>query len=112
MAHCPMVARDQIALLVSSKLARRSLRWRYQSRGHRTLNNVPLDQPGRCGSKQASTSCQYRATIMIATTMNAAISERTRSSVIDPGFAAVLGGGMAYVGGCSSPANQPTAQDF
>jgi hypothetical protein len=55
---------------------------------------------------------QYRATMMIATTMNAATSERTRSSVFDLGFGAASGGGMAYVGGCSSPANQPTASDF
>jgi hypothetical protein len=31
---------------------------------------------------------------MIATTMNAAISERTRSSVFDPGLAAVPDGGI------------------
>jgi hypothetical protein len=49
---------------------------------------------------------------MIATTMNAATSERTRSSVFDPGFAAMSGGGMVYVGGCGSSANQPTAPDF
>ena len=55
---------------------------------------------------------QYRATMMIATTMNAAISERARSSAFDLGFVAVSGGGMAYVGGCSSPTNQPTASDF
>jgi hypothetical protein len=55
---------------------------------------------------------QYRATMMIATTMNAATSERTRSSVFDLGFGAASGGGIAYVGGCSSPANQPTASDF
>jgi hypothetical protein len=55
---------------------------------------------------------QYRATIMIATTINAAVTERSRSSVFDLGFAAMSGGGMAYVGGCSSPANQPTARDF
>jgi hypothetical protein len=55
---------------------------------------------------------QYRATMTIATTMNAATSERTRSSVFDLGFGAASGGGIAYVGGCSSPANQPTASDF
>src|ERR1035437_459911 len=49
---------------------------------------------------------------MIATTINTAISERTRSSVFDLGFAVAAGGGMAYVGGCSSPANQPAAPDF
>jgi hypothetical protein len=37
---------------------------------------------------------QYRATMMMATTMNAATSERTRSIVFDPGFAAASGGGM------------------
>jgi hypothetical protein len=51
--------------------------------------------------------------MMIATTRNAAISERARSSVFDLGFAAAAGGGMAYVGGGRSPpANQPTATDF
>jgi len=55
---------------------------------------------------------QYRATMMIATTMNAATSERTRSSVFDPGFAAMSGRGMVYVGGCGSAANQATAPDF
>jgi hypothetical protein len=49
--------------------------------------------------------------MMIATRINAATSERTRSSVFDLGFAAVSGGGTAYVGGCSSPANQPTVPD-
>jgi hypothetical protein len=39
---------------------------------------------------------------MIATTMNAATSERTRSSVFDLGFAAMSGEGMVYVGGCGS----------
>jgi hypothetical protein len=38
---------------------------------------------------------QYRATMMIATTMNAAISDRARSSAFDLRFAAVSGGGMA-----------------
>jgi hypothetical protein len=33
---------------------------------------------------------QYRATMMIATTMNAAISESARSSVFDRGVAAVV----------------------
>jgi hypothetical protein len=50
--------------------------------------------------------------MMIATTMNAATSERTRSSVFDPGFATLSNGGMAYIGGCSSSTNQPTAPDF
>jgi hypothetical protein len=49
---------------------------------------------------------------MIATTMNAATSERTRSSVFDLGFAAVSGEGMVYVGGCGSPTSQPTSPDF
>jgi hypothetical protein len=37
---------------------------------------------------------------MIATTMNAATSERTRSSVFDLGFAAVSGGGPTIEGSC------------
>jgi hypothetical protein len=76
---------------------------RFNGGGKRRLSAVAriLEQPD-----------QYRATMMIATTMNAAISERARSSAFDLGFVAVSGGGMAYVGGCSSPTNQPTASDF
>jgi hypothetical protein len=55
---------------------------------------------------------QYRATIMMAMTMNAATSERTRSSLFDPGLAAVSDGGMAYFVGCGSSTNQPTSPDF
>jgi hypothetical protein len=55
---------------------------------------------------------QYRATIMIATITNAAISERARSSVFDPGFAISSSGGMVYVGDCNSPTSQPTSPDF
>jgi hypothetical protein len=55
---------------------------------------------------------QYRATIMMAMTMNAATSERTRSSLFDPGRAAVSDGGMAYFVGCGSSTNQPTSPDF
>jgi hypothetical protein len=50
--------------------------------------------------------------MMIAATMSAATSESARSSVLDLGFGAASGGGMAYFGGCSSPVNQPTAPDF
>jgi hypothetical protein len=63
-------------------------------------------------SRNPETCDQYRATMMIATTMSAATSERARSSVFDLGFGAASGGGMAYFGGCSSPVNQPTAPDF
>jgi hypothetical protein len=55
---------------------------------------------------------EYRATMMIATTMNPSTSERTRSSIFDLGFGAASGGGMAYFGGCSSPVKQPTAPDW
>jgi hypothetical protein len=55
---------------------------------------------------------QYRAMIMIATTMSAATSERARSSISDLGFGAVSSEDMAHFGGCSSPVNQPTALDF
>jgi hypothetical protein len=49
---------------------------------------------------------------MIAMTMNAATSESARSSIFDLGFAAASGGGIAYAGGCGSPANQQTTPDF
>jgi hypothetical protein len=55
---------------------------------------------------------QYRATMMIATTMNAASSERARSRIFDPGFAVKSAGGMGYLGGCNSPTSQPTSPDF
>jgi len=55
---------------------------------------------------------QYRATMMIAKTMNAATSESARSSVFDLGSAVASGGGMIYVGDCNSPTSQPTSPDF
>jgi hypothetical protein len=55
---------------------------------------------------------QYGAMMMIATTMNAATSERTRSIVFDLGIVAAPGGGISYVGGCNSPTSQPTSPDF
>jgi hypothetical protein len=47
------------------------------------LISAILDQPD-----------QYRATMMIATTMNAAISERNRSSFFDRGASVASSGGM------------------
>jgi hypothetical protein len=66
----------------------------------------------RDGRQAGSQQDQYRATIMMAMTMNAATSERTRSSLFDPGLAAVSDGGMAYFVGCGSSTNQPTSPDF
>jgi len=53
------------------------------------LSGVDQPPPFQCGL-----SNQYRATIMIATTMNAATSERVRSRVFDPNFAISSSGGM------------------
>jgi hypothetical protein len=50
---------------------------------------------------------QYRATIMIATTINAAISERARSNIFDFGIAIRSGGGMDGLSWRLQFANEP-----
>ena len=54
-----------------------------------SLSRLTEPPPLQCGP-----SNQYRATMMIATTMNTATSARARSSVFDPDFAISSGGGM------------------
>jgi hypothetical protein len=80
--------------------------WLIMGRDHHALAGEIVDATGR------ELQPQYRATIMIATTMNVATSDRTRSSIFDPGFAMSSSGGMIYVGGRNSPTSQPTPPDF
>jgi hypothetical protein len=73
---------------------------------------VVTPSEGFLDTRQAVRKDQYRATTMIAMTMKAATSERTRSSLFDPRRAAVSDGAMAYFVGCGSSTNQPTSPDF